>query len=50
MAFSLDELCELLACARDAGHEVELIHACYGATLDATAGELEAVARALSRR
>ena len=49
VAVSLDELCELLTCADDAGHEVELIHAYYGLEWLPTASELECIASLLSR-
>lgn len=49
VAVSLDELCELIACAHDAGHEVQLVHAYYGRGSLLTARELECVASVLSR-
>jgi hypothetical protein len=49
VAISLDELCELLTCAYDAGHEVELIHAYYGREPLPTASELECIASVLSQ-
>jgi hypothetical protein len=49
VALSLDELCELLTCADDAGHEVELIHAYYGREWLPTASELECIASLLWR-
>ena len=49
VAVSLDELCELLTCAYDAGHEVELIHAYYGLDWLPTASELECIASVLWR-
>ncbi|MBX5443240.1 MAG: hypothetical protein IRZ32_17145 [Solirubrobacteraceae bacterium] len=47
VAFSVHELGEVLACARDAGDHVDLVHLYYGQRAATSARELERVASVL---